>query len=128
MASRFGAIVPLLVLMLLASVSVFVGISSGNLLIPVALSYAVAFMVLTWHRIDISLGLVLVLAPWVQDVSGGSGYAKFSAAELHIFMIAIVSVAKMILSRRLFSTLICTYWTCVAIYGVKCSKCISRWV
>ena len=103
MASRFGAIVPLLVLMLLASVSVFVGISSGNLLIPVALSYAVAFMVLTWHRIDISLGLVLVLAPWVQDVSGGGGYAKFSAAELHIFMIAIVSVAKVILSRRLFS-------------------------
>ena len=103
MASRFGAIVPLLVLMLLACVSVFVGTSSGNLLIPMALSYAVAFMILTWHRIDISLGLVLVLAPWVQDVSGGGGYAKFSAAELHIFMIAIVSVAKMILSRRLFS-------------------------
>ena len=94
---------PLLVLMLLASVSVFVGTSSGNLLIPVALSYAVAFMVLTWHRIDISLGLVLVLAPWVQDVSGGGGYAKFSAAELHIFIISIVSVAKVILSRRLFS-------------------------
>jgi O-antigen ligase len=100
MASRFGAIVPLLILMLLACISVFLGTSSGNLLIPVALSYAVAFMVLTWHRIEISLGLVLVLAPWVQDVSGGGGYAKFSAAELHIFMIAIVSVAKVILSRR----------------------------
>lgn len=91
---------PLLVLMLLASISVFVGTSSGNLLIPVALSYFVAFMVLTWHRIDISLGMVLVLAPWVQDVSGGGGFAKFSAAELHIFMIAIVSGAKVILSRR----------------------------
>ena len=103
MASRFGAIVPLLVLMLLACISVFVGTSSGNLLIPVALCYIVAFMVLTWHRIDISLGLVLVLAPWVQDVSGGGGYAKFSAAELHIFMIAIVSLGKVILSRRLLS-------------------------
>ena len=94
---------PLLVLMLLACISVFVGTSSGNLLIPVGLCYAVAFMVLTWHRIDISLGLVLVLAPWVQDLSGGGGYAKFSAAELHIFMIVSVSVAKLILSRRLFS-------------------------
>jgi O-antigen ligase len=95
--------VPMVVLMLLACVSVFIGTSSGNLLIPVALSYTVAFIVLTWHRLDISLGMVLVLAPWVQDLSGGGGYAKFSAAELHIFMVASVSVAKMILSRRLFS-------------------------
>ena len=102
MSSRFGAIVPLLVLMLLASVSVFVGTSSGNLLIPVVLSYAVAFMVLTWHRIDISLGLVLVLAPWVQDVSGG-GFAKFSMAEVHIFLVAIVQLGKTILSRRTLS-------------------------
>ncbi len=94
---------PLLVLMSMACISVFVGITAGNLLIPVALSYAVAFMILTWHRLDVSLGLVLLLAPWVQDVSGGGGIAKFSAAELHIFMIAIVSVAKAILSHRRFS-------------------------
>jgi hypothetical protein len=88
--------------MLVACLSVYFGISSGNLLIPVSLSYAVAFMVLTWHRIDIALALILVLAPWVQDVSGGS-FAKFSLAELHIFMVTIVQLAKAILSRSRLS-------------------------
>ena len=103
MTSRFGAIVPLATIIVLASVSVIIGMSSGNLLIPIAFSYGIAFMVLTWHRIDIALGLVLVLAPWVQDVSGGGGVAKFSAAEIHIVLITIVQVAKAILSRRLLS-------------------------
>jgi hypothetical protein len=103
MASRFGAIVPLGTLILVACLSVYVGISSGNLLIPVALTYAVVFMVLTWHRIDIALALILVLAPWVQDLSGGGGFAKFSAAEIHIFLVTIVQVAKAILARRLLS-------------------------
>jgi len=102
MDSRFGAIVPLATLLLVACFSVYIGTSSGNLLIPVALSYAVAFMVLTWHRIDIALALILVLAPWVQDVSGGS-FAKFSLAELHIFMVTIVQFAKAILSRSTLS-------------------------
>jgi hypothetical protein len=102
MGSRFGAIVPLAILMLVACFSVYIGTSSGNLLIPVALSYAVAFMVLTWHRIDIALAVILVLAPWVQDVSGGS-FAKFSLAELHIFMVTIVQLAKAILSRSTLS-------------------------
>jgi hypothetical protein len=103
MTNRFGAILPLATLLILACVSVLIGMSSGNPLIPVALSYACAFMVLAWHRIDIALGLVLVLAPWVQDVSGGGGAAKFSAAEIHIFLITIVQLAKAILSRRLLS-------------------------
>lgn len=90
---------PLLVLMLMACISVFVGTSSGNLLIPVALCYAVALMVLTWHRLDIALALILGLAPWVQNVSGGV-FLKFSLAELHIFMVTIVQLAKTILSRR----------------------------
>lgn len=102
MASRLGAIVPLATLMLVACFSVYIGTSSGNLLIPVALSYSVVFMVLTWHRIDIALVLILVLAPWVQDVSAGS-FAKFSLAELHIFMVTIVQLAKTILSRRTLS-------------------------
>ena len=102
MGSRFGAIVPLATLMLVACCSVYIGTSSGNLLIPVALSYAIAFMVLTWHRLDIALALILVLAPWVQDVSGG-GFAKFSLAELHIFMVAIVQLSQSVLSRRILS-------------------------
>lgn len=93
---------PLATLMMVACFSVYIGTSSGNLLIPVALSYAVAFMVLTWHRLDAALALILVLAPWVQDVSGGS-FAKFSLAELHIFMVTIVQLAKTILSRRTLS-------------------------
>jgi hypothetical protein len=102
MASRFGAIVPLATLMLVACISVYIGTSSGNLLIPVALSYSVAFMVLTWHRLDIALALILVLAPWVQNVSGGV-FLKFSLAELHIFMVTIVQLAKTILSRQTLS-------------------------
>ncbi len=93
---------PLATIMLVACVSVYIGTSVGNLLIPVALSYGVAFMVLTWHRLDVALALILVLAPWVQDVSGGS-FAKFSLAELHIFMVTIVQLAKAILARRSFS-------------------------
>jgi O-antigen ligase len=102
MDSRFGAIVPLATLMFVACASVYIGTSVGNLLIPVALSYGVAFMVLTWHRLDVALALILVLAPWVQDVSGGS-FAKFSLAELHIFMVTIVQLAKAILARRSLS-------------------------
>ena len=93
---------PLGTLMLVACIAVSIGTSSGNFLLPVALCYAVAFIVLTWHRLDIALALILVLAPWVQDVSGGS-FAKFSLAELHIFIVAIVQLAKTVLSRRALS-------------------------
>jgi O-antigen ligase len=99
MSNRFGTTVPLLLFMLLACVSVFVGTSSGNLLIPVAMCYAVAFMVLTWHRIDIALTVVLILAPWVQDVSGGGGGAKFSLAELHVLMLFIVQMTQVVLAK-----------------------------
>lgn len=91
------AIVTLLVLTMVTTI---LSVSVGNLLIPVGLAYAVGFMMLTWHRLDIALGVVLILAPWVQDVSGGSGFAKFSAAELHIFLIAIVMVVRAVLERR----------------------------
>lgn len=103
MLNKLGAGAPLILLLTVASVSVLVGMSTGNILIPLALAYALTFMVLSWHRLDISLGIVLVLAPWVQDVSGGGGFAKFSLAELHIFMITVVFLAKSILTRQKLS-------------------------
>ena len=91
------AIVTLLVLTMVTTI---LSVSVGNLLIPVGLAYAVGFMMLTWHRLDIALGVVLIFAPWVHDVSGGGGFAKFSAAELHIFLVAIVMVVRAVLERR----------------------------
>ncbi len=89
------------VLMLIVLITVFHSMVTGSVLLPLAIAYAFGFLILTWHRLDIALGLILILAPWVQDVSGGGGVAKFSAAELHIFLITVVQVAKAILSRRL---------------------------
>lgn len=87
-------------LFVLTMVTTILSVSVGNLLIPVGLAYAVGFMILTWHRLDIALGVVLVLAPWVQDVSGGGGFAKFSAAELHVFLITLVMVVRAVSERR----------------------------
>lgn len=103
MTEKVGTALPLIVLLSVACIAVFFGMSTDNVLIPVAFAYAVVFTVLVWHRIDIALGLVLVLAPWVQDVSGGGGAAKFSAAELHIFLIATVMVVRASLDRKLIT-------------------------
>lgn len=98
-----GQAVIIVALLLLTMMSIMVSMSVGNLLIPIGLAYSLGFMILTWHRLDIALGVVLVLAPWVQDVSGGGGVAKFSAAELHIFLIASVMVVGALLERKLIT-------------------------
>jgi O-antigen ligase len=93
----------ILLLLLITVLTTIVSMSTGNLLIPVAVAYAFGFMIVSWHRLDISLAAVLVLAPWVQDVSGNAGVAKFSAAELHILLITVVQLTKVILDRRLIT-------------------------
>jgi hypothetical protein len=93
----------IVILMLLTLVTTIMSVSIGNLLIPVGLAYGIGFMILTWHRLDIALGVILVLAPWVQDVSGGGGVAFFSAAEVHIFMIVLVTLFRTVLERRLIN-------------------------
>lgn len=103
MTQKVGTVLPLIVLLSVACIAVLFGMSTGNILVPVSFAYAVAFSLLVWNRIEIALGIVLVLAPWVQDVSGGGGVAKFSAAELHIFLIAVVLVVRALLERNLIT-------------------------
>jgi hypothetical protein len=68
-------------------------------LLAAALVYVVVFLALAWVRPQIALMLVVIAAPFQNDLSGG-GFAKFSLAEINLVLCLPVFLVKNLARKR----------------------------
>jgi hypothetical protein len=72
-----------------------------NALAALAVGYVLAFWIVAWNWPHIALTLIFATTPFQNDLSGESGLARFSAAEINLMLAIPVFLAHLLLRRRI---------------------------